>query len=185
MAVIAVRQSTPRLSRRCRRGSRQHSLCPLFHRYRALVDRAGAEGADEPRRHPRRRISTASPSQASRSRPTPRVGLTQHLGLSPRWLDNIPMGGASAVVALRRAARAVEAGDASIVACVGGDANAVDSLPQAALVLLALRPGCELPLWLWRAERLLRAPDRPLHAGLWRDPRGLRQDLRRPARTTR
>ncbi|MCB8840303.1 thiolase family protein [Aurantimonas sp. VKM B-3413] len=59
--------------------------------------------------------------------PDTAVGLTQHLGLSPRWLDNIPMGGASAVVALRRAARAVEAGDASIVACVGGDANEVDS----------------------------------------------------------
>ena len=55
------------------------------------------------------------------------VGLTQHLGLTPRWLDNIPMGGASAVVALRRAARAVEAGDATIVACVGGDTNHVDS----------------------------------------------------------
>ncbi|MCQ8782135.1 thiolase family protein [Mangrovibrevibacter kandeliae] len=59
--------------------------------------------------------------------PDTAVGLTQHLGLSPRWLDNIPMGGASAVVALRRAARAVEAGDASIVACVGGDANGIDS----------------------------------------------------------
>jgi len=59
--------------------------------------------------------------------PDTAVGLTQHLGLTPRWLDNIPMGGASAVVALRRAARAVEAGDASIVACVGGDANQVDS----------------------------------------------------------
>lgn len=59
--------------------------------------------------------------------PDTAVGLTQHLGLTPRWLDNIPMGGASAVVALRRAARAVEAGDASIVACVGGDANHVDS----------------------------------------------------------
>ncbi len=59
--------------------------------------------------------------------PDTAVGLTQHLGLSPRWLDNIPMGGASAVVALRRAARAVEAGDATIVACVGGDANQVDS----------------------------------------------------------
>ncbi|HVW54309.1 MAG TPA: thiolase family protein [Rhizobiaceae bacterium] len=60
--------------------------------------------------------------------PDTAVGLTQHLGLTPRWLDNIPMGGASAVVALRRAARAVEAGDASIVACVGGDANHVDSV---------------------------------------------------------
>ncbi|MAU96084.1 MAG: acetyl-CoA acetyltransferase [Fulvimarina sp.] len=59
--------------------------------------------------------------------PDSAVGLTQHLGLSPRWLDAVPMGGASAVVALRRAARAVEAGDASIVACVAGDANEVDS----------------------------------------------------------
>ena len=55
------------------------------------------------------------------------VGLTQHLGLSPRWLDMIPMGGASGVVALRRAARAVQAGDADIVACVAGDTNHIDS----------------------------------------------------------
>lgn len=59
--------------------------------------------------------------------PDTAVGLTQHLGLSPRWLDHIPMGGASGVVALRRAARAVQAGDADIVACVAGDANHVDS----------------------------------------------------------
>ena len=59
--------------------------------------------------------------------PDTAVGLTQHLGLTPRWLDHIPMGGASGVVALRRAARAVQAGDASIVACVAGDANHVDS----------------------------------------------------------
>ena len=50
--------------------------------------------------------------------PDTAVGLTQHLGLSPRWLDHIPMGGASGVVALRRAARAVQAGDADIVACI-------------------------------------------------------------------
>ena len=55
------------------------------------------------------------------------VGLTQHLGLSPRWLDHIPMGGASGVVALRRAARAVQSGDADLVACVAGDTNHVDS----------------------------------------------------------
>ena len=55
------------------------------------------------------------------------VGLTQHLGLCPRWLDAIPMGGASGVVAARRAARAVQAGDADIVACIGGDTNQVDS----------------------------------------------------------
>ncbi len=37
------------------------------------------------------------------------------------------MGGASAVVALRRALRAVESGDAAVVACVGADTNHVDS----------------------------------------------------------
>lgn len=59
--------------------------------------------------------------------PDSAVGLTQHLGLTLRWLDHIPMGGASCIVALRRAARAVQAGDARVVACVAGDANHVDS----------------------------------------------------------
>ncbi len=53
--------------------------------------------------------------------------LTQHFGLTPRWLDHVPTGGASGVIALRRAARAVQAGDASIVACMAGDTNHVDS----------------------------------------------------------
>src|SRR5206468_3317630 len=59
--------------------------------------------------------------------PDTAVGLTQHFGLSPRWLDHIPFGGASGVVALRKAARAVQAGDADVVACVAGDTNHVDS----------------------------------------------------------
>jgi len=59
--------------------------------------------------------------------PDTAIGLTQHFGLSPRWLDHIPFGGASGVVALRRAARAVQAGDADIVACIAGDTNHVDS----------------------------------------------------------
>jgi len=59
--------------------------------------------------------------------PDTAVGLTQHFGLSPRWLDHVPMGGASGVIALRRAARAVQAGDAQFVACVAGDTNHVDS----------------------------------------------------------
>ena len=62
--------------------------------------------------------------------PDTAVGLTQHLGLSPRWLDHIPMGGASGVVALRRAARAVQCGDADIIACVAGDTNHIDSFRQ-------------------------------------------------------
>ncbi len=59
--------------------------------------------------------------------PDTAVGVTQYLGVSPRWLDHLPMGGASGVVALRRAARAVQAGDAQIVACIGADTNQVDS----------------------------------------------------------
>lgn len=59
--------------------------------------------------------------------PDTAVGLTQHLGLTPRWLDHIPMGGASGIAAVRRAARAVQAGDVDVVACVAGDTNHVDS----------------------------------------------------------
>lgn len=62
--------------------------------------------------------------------PDTAVGVTQHLGISPRWLDHIPTGGASGVMALRRAARAVQAGDASIVACIGADTNHVHSFRQ-------------------------------------------------------
>ncbi len=59
--------------------------------------------------------------------PDTAIGLTQHLGVAPRWLDHIPLGGACGVVALRRAARAVQSGDADIVACLAGDTNHVDS----------------------------------------------------------
>ena len=59
--------------------------------------------------------------------PDTAVGVTQHLGVSPRWLDHIPTGGASGVMSLRRAARAVQAGDADIVACIAADTNHVDS----------------------------------------------------------
>ncbi|MDB5859689.1 MAG: hypothetical protein JWQ76_3378 [Ramlibacter sp.] len=62
--------------------------------------------------------------------PDTAVGVTQQLGLTPRWLDHIPTGGASGVMALRRAARAVQAGDADIVACIAADTNHVDSFRQ-------------------------------------------------------
>jgi acetyl-CoA acetyltransferase len=62
--------------------------------------------------------------------PDTAVGVTQHLGLAPRWLDHIPTGGAAGVMALRRAARAVQAGDAEVVACVAADTNHVDSFRQ-------------------------------------------------------
>jgi acetyl-CoA acetyltransferase len=59
--------------------------------------------------------------------PDTAVGLTQHLGLTLRWLDHVPMGGASGIVSIRRAARAVQNGDAEIVACIAGDTNHTDS----------------------------------------------------------
>jgi acetyl-CoA acetyltransferase len=59
--------------------------------------------------------------------PDTAVGVMQHVGVSPRWLDHVPYGGASGVVALRRAARAVQAGDVDVVACIAGDTNHVDS----------------------------------------------------------
>jgi len=59
--------------------------------------------------------------------PDTAIGLTQYVGLTVTWLDHIPLGGASGIVALRRALRAVEAGDAQVVACIGADTNGPDS----------------------------------------------------------
>lgn len=59
--------------------------------------------------------------------PDTAVGLTQHLDVSLRWLDHIPMGGAAGIVALRRALRAVESGDAEVVACIAADTNGTDT----------------------------------------------------------
>ncbi len=54
-------------------------------------------------------------------RPDTAVSLTEYFGLTVRWLEDLPMGGASGPIALRHAARAVEAGDAEVVACIAGD----------------------------------------------------------------
>ncbi len=56
--------------------------------------------------------------------PDSTITLTQHFDLSPRWIEQLPYGGAAGILALRRAARAVQAGDAEIVACIGGDGAA-------------------------------------------------------------
>lgn len=50
--------------------------------------------------------------------------VVEHMGLSPRWLQSVPFGGASGVIAMQRAARAVQAGDAEVVACLAGDTAA-------------------------------------------------------------
>jgi acetyl-CoA acetyltransferase len=62
--------------------------------------------------------------------PDTTIALTQHFGLSPRHIDHVAMGGAAGIVSMRRAARAVQAGDADIVACVAADTNRVDSFRQ-------------------------------------------------------
>lgn len=49
------------------------------------------------------------------------IALTEHFDMSPRWIEWLPTGGASGVMALRRAARAVQDGDANVVACIAGD----------------------------------------------------------------
>lgn len=51
------------------------------------------------------------------------VTLTEYLGLGCRWLEALPFGGASGVIAMKRAARAIQAGDANIVACIAGDTH--------------------------------------------------------------
>ncbi|MEQ8514385.1 MAG: thiolase family protein [Chromatocurvus sp.] len=60
------------------------------------------------------------------------ISLTQQLSLAPRWIEDLPYGGASGVIALRRAARAVQAGDADIIACIGGDGAAHRAFEQVA-----------------------------------------------------
>ena len=47
--------------------------------------------------------------------------LAEHFGMELGWLEQIPLGGASGVVAMRHAARAIQAGDAEVIACIGGD----------------------------------------------------------------
>lgn len=64
-------------------------------------------------------LSVASFSMA----PDSAIGLTQHFGLSPRVLDFVPLGGVAGVVSIRRAARAVQAGDADVVACIAAEGN--------------------------------------------------------------
>ncbi|MDO1582728.1 thiolase family protein [Rhizobium oryzicola] len=84
---------------------------------RALADGAGISHRDFDG------FSTASFTMG----PDTAIALTQHFGISPRWIDHIALGGAAGIVAIRRAARAVQAGDAEIVACVAADTNQVDT----------------------------------------------------------
>lgn len=52
--------------------------------------------------------------------------LAEYFGMSPRLALDVRQGGASGVVALRHAARAVQSGDADVVACIAGDVPPAD-----------------------------------------------------------
>lgn len=58
------------------------------------------------------------------------ISLTEHFDLPVQWIDQITLGGASAIVALRRAARAIQCGDAEVVACIGADTHVKGSFPR-------------------------------------------------------
>ncbi len=47
--------------------------------------------------------------------------LAEHFGIEPRWLFQGLYGGASGIISMLHAARAIQAGDAEVVACVTGD----------------------------------------------------------------
>ena len=111
--------------------------------------------------------------------------MTQHLGLSPRWLDHMPTGGASGVMCLRRAARAVQAGDADVVACVAADTNHVDSFRQTLGGFSNFARDASLSLRLGRAELDLRFITRNYMRTFGADARGLRPHRASPSAATR
>ena len=112
MASVTIRKSIPYDGVvACSAGD--HSVPALFDQQRALVAWPRAARARDTRGLRPKDIDGFAVSSFTVG-PDTAVGLTQHFGLSPRWLDHIPFGGASGIVALRRAARAVQAGDAEI-----------------------------------------------------------------------
>ena len=65
-------------------------------------------------------------------KPDTAVTLTEYFDLSVRHVEDLTMGGACGPIALRRAARAIEAGDAEIVACIAGDTLGGDAFQNLA-----------------------------------------------------
>src|SRR3546814_8555658 len=47
--------------------------------------------------------------------------LAEHFGLEPRWLFQGAYGGASGIIGIMQAARAIQAGDADVVICAAAD----------------------------------------------------------------
>ncbi|MEM0906813.1 MAG: thiolase family protein [Pseudomonadota bacterium] len=62
--------------------------------------------------------------------PDTAIAMVEHLGLSCRYVDQPILGGASAIAAVRRAARMVAAGDVRTVAIIGADKNDATSFSK-------------------------------------------------------
>ena len=73
------------------------------------------------------------------------VTLTQQFQITPRWIEQFPFGGASGIIALRRAARAIQCGDAEVIACIGGDAAAHRSFEHQASVFSGFTIDASFP----------------------------------------
>ncbi len=69
----------------------------------------------------------------------------QYVGLSPRFLEFLPFGGACGVLALRRAARAVQCCDAEVVACIAGDTNGPTSFQDLVAQFSSFSRDCVWP----------------------------------------
>ena len=109
------------------------------------------------------------------------ITLTQYFSLTPRWIEQIPLGGASGVVALRRAARAVQSGDAEVIACIGADTNKKEGFRELVEKFLDLFRRRSISLRGRRPQRRL-FPDHPaLYGQVWRHAGGFRPHRPRPA----
>ena len=62
------------------------------------------------------------PGTTSPEGPKHYLALGEHLGINPRWTGSLNAGGATAGMLIQQAALAIDAGMASVVACVFGDA---------------------------------------------------------------
>ena len=96
------------------------------------------------------------------------VSMTEYLGISPGWLEQIPMGGASGPVAARRAARAVQAGDARIVACIGGDTADSNTFTNLIENFSRFSTDAVYPYGARRAQYGIRHDHPQLHGKVWR-----------------
>ena len=83
----------------------------------------------------------------------------QYVGLSPRFLEFLPAGGACGIMALRRAARAVQCGDAEVVACMAGDTNGRDTFHDLVAQFSSFSRDCVWPVRRRRPEREFRIAD--------------------------